>query len=155
MLCPATTQVAELHGDNEDPQGWPAVGSWGGKRQPMVAKSQEKQTLEHADWWNCALISQLTGLPALVHRACHSSYRHRSEALQFEGWISTQSRPRAALPASQPALAAVEVGRTAADEPDQSIAELCCAVLYCAVLCCAVLCCAVLPCQSLALSAAA
>jgi hypothetical protein len=27
----------------------------------MVAKSQEKQTLEHADWWNCALISQLTG----------------------------------------------------------------------------------------------
>ena len=147
MLCPATTQVAELDGDNEDPQGWPAVGSWGGKRQPMVAKSQEKQTLEHADWWNCALISQLTGLPALVHRAIPAigidpkpcNLKDRSAPSHAPGqpfqrhnrlWLQLRSVERQ------------QTNRTRAP-------------LSCAVLCCTVLYCAVLPCQSLALSAAA
>jgi hypothetical protein len=81
---------------------------------------------------------------------CHSRHRHRSEALQFEGSISTQSRPRAAIPTSQPGVLLglwLQLRSVEQHQTNRTRASLSCAVVCCGVLCCAVLCCAVRPCQ--------
>ena len=44
------------------PQARPAVGQWGEKPQPIVAKSQQKHTLELPDWWIFPRTCQLMGL---------------------------------------------------------------------------------------------
>ena len=81
---------------------------------------------------------------------CHSRHRHRSEALQFEGSISTQSRPRAAIPTSQPGVLLglwLQFRSVEQHQTNRTRASLSCAVLCCAVLCGRA--------KSLALSAAA
>jgi hypothetical protein len=82
---------------------------------------------------------------------CHSRHRHRSEALQFEGSISTQSRPRAAIPTSQPGVLLglwLQLRSVEQHQTNRTRASLSCAVVCCGVLCCAVLCCAAVPSHS-------